>query len=211
MKTKHLIIFLIASIYACTPKSIRLENDTAVMKTFSKDEIKELSVLITIFDDEIKKIQNTENTDEAYHMFLESLRYTESIEELLKKTSVLQPAVDSALNYFTKSKIFEGTFSINYSYFIHNRNDTASVFIEPANQGKYFLFLENISQEDKRFVEYNNTILATATIPPSLVLAPTLLHKDLDFNKESNRLMVVFHYLILHSNKDYKTNKKAYR
>jgi len=84
MKTKHLI-FLIAFIYACSPKSIRLENDTAVMKTFNKDEIKELNVLMTIFDDEIKKIQNTGNTDEAYHMFLESLRYNESIEELLKK------------------------------------------------------------------------------------------------------------------------------
>jgi hypothetical protein len=206
------IILIIILIVSCSRDNKPLEKDSVITEVFNTEETKELKFLLESFDNDLRAISNTENTEEAYHIFLENLRYNNSVEELHSKMSVLKPTVDYLLNFLEKSKVFESTFIVNYGFTPNtNFQDTVEIFWDPVYNGKYFQFLEKLSSVDSRLNDYNETVKASGSIAPSLLIAFPLIHKDFDLNKESNRLAIVFHYLFVLSQKDYEREPTANR
>lgn len=201
-KLQIIIITLIIASFSSNNKS--LENDNILKEVFSSEEIKELKFVLKTFDNDLKEITNTENTEDAYHIFLENLRYNDSGEDFHKKMSVLKPTIINLLNFLEKSKVFKSTFYVNYGFTPNtNFQDTVEVFWDPVYNGKYFHFLEKLSSEESILKDYEESIKAAGSISPSSLIAFPLIHKDFNLKKESNRLVIAFHYILILSEKDY--------
>ena len=200
-------LFFTMTMNSCSQDILLLENDKVVRKVFNSEEIKELKNLLNIYDNTLKENFETENTIIAYHKFLETLKYKDA-NDIYNELNILQPATDSAMTYLMNGKTYEKSFKINYGYRKNsNFKDTLSSMFYPLENGKYFGFLKELVKKEKILVDYLNAIEASGTIPPSTLIAFSFIYENFNLEKERNRLAIVFHYLVLLSHKDYKTNK----
>jgi hypothetical protein len=119
--------------------------------------------------------------------------------------NLLKPTVYKAIDLFENGNLFPNAFFVNYGFKPGTKKqDTLSFSWEPLYDGKYFDFLEEFSKQDQRFLGYKENVEQLGSIGSSYIQAFSLTSRQIDVEKETNRIAFIFHYLILLSEKEYK-------
>jgi len=85
-------------------------------------------------------------------------------------------------------------FSNEYDY---KSNDTISLRLNINLQGKYFILLESLGKDDDFMKQYCSSMQASGNINPALIASVIKHYKDVNFQRDINRLIWAVHYITI--------------
>ena len=206
MKNMVLLILSMIVNLSCIPIShTELMNDSDVLKVFNKKEIPSLELIVNFFDSFI--LENTEKSQDisqAYYQYFETIKNSESIEDLSIHIGLSNSDVTKTLIKKLKDRgIFNEIWNYSYGYDFQTK-DTLSVELELNQQGKYVQLLELLGENNNYFLEYYKDLQSSGTISPGNIAQFMKYFREVEFQKEVDRLVFAVHYITIVSGEEYK-------
>lgn len=206
MKKMILLILSLVVNLSCRPVSnMKLINNPDVLKVFNKEEVSSLELIVNFFNSFI--LENTEkaqNINQAYYQYFETIRSSESIEDLGIKIGLSNsPGTKALIKKLKKSGVFQEIWKYSYSIDF-NTKDTLSVRLALNQQGKYMQLLKLLGEENHFFFEYYQDLQSSGSISPANIAQFIKYFPKVNFQKEVNRLVFAVHYITIVSGEEYK-------
>lgn len=205
---KNMVLLILAMIVnlSCTSIShTELMNDSDALKVFNEEEIHSLELIVNFFDSFI--LENTEKAQDisqAYYQYFETIKNSGSIEDLSRDIGLSNSDATKALIKKLKDNgIFYEIWNYAYGYDFETK-DTLSVELELNQQSKYVQLLELLGKNNNFFGEYNKHLQSSGTISPGNIALFMKYFREIEFQKEVNRLVFAIHYITIVSDKEYK-------
>jgi len=153
--------------------------------------------VLYFFDSVVKNSTGIIQTDSAYHIYMESLRYDSSYEDFMEKLGKDKPIVDSFITKTEEYPMFSRYFRKDYMVKNPERTDTVAYEYNPNHYSSYMNLLKEAIKIDSSYVEYADLLWSFGSIPPSLVSGYNHYHTKLDFDNSVIRLITAIHYMCL--------------
>jgi len=206
MKNMVLLILSMIVNLSCIPIShTELMNDSDVLKVFNEEEIPSLELIVNFFDSFI--LENTEKSQDisqAYYQYFETIKNSESIEDLSIHIGLSNSDVTKTLIKKLKDRgIFNEIWNYSYGYDFQTK-DTLSVELELNQQGKYVQLLELLGENNNYFLEYYKDLQSSGTISPGNIAQFMKYFREVEFQKEVDRLVFAVQYITIVSGEEYK-------
>ncbi|MCF8302125.1 MAG: hypothetical protein K9I94_02530 [Bacteroidales bacterium] len=200
-----LVLSLVVN-HSCTPVShMELMKDPAVLKVFNKKEIASLELIVNFFDSFIlEKTEKDQGINQSYYQYFETIKNSESIEDLRINIGLSNSNDTRALIKKLKNQgVFCEIWKYSYGYDFKTK-DTISVKLELNQQGKYMQLLEVLGRENTFLLEYYNDLQNSGTISPGSIAQFLKYYRVVDFQKEVNRMVFAVHYITIVSEQVYR-------
>ncbi len=206
MKNKILLILSMIVNFSCMPIShTELMNDSDVIKIFNKEEIPSLELIVNFFDSFI--LENTEKNQDisqAYYQYFETIMNSGSIEDLRINIGLSNSdAIKTLIKKLKDRGVFNEIWNYSYEYDFQTK-DTLSVKLELNQQGKYVQLLELLGKNNDLFLEYYKGLSSCGCISPTNIAQFLKFYKEVNFQREVNRLVFAVHYITIVSDRKYK-------
>ena len=200
-----LILSMVVNL-SCIPIShMELKNDPDVLMVFNKEEIPSIELIVNFFDSFI--VENTEKAqdiNQSYYQYFETIENSESIEDLSIHIGLSNSDVTKALIRKLKDReIFYEIWNYSYGYDFQTK-DTLSVELELNQRGKYVQLLKLLGKNNDYFLEYDKHLQSSGTISPSNIAQFMKYFREVEFQKDVNRLVFAVHYITIVSGEEYK-------
>ncbi|HNQ82396.1 MAG TPA: hypothetical protein PLW31_00015 [Bacteroidales bacterium] len=189
----HLLIGLL--LLNCSgPCNSDLQSDPVINSVFSQSEIKDLSIILDFFTDQIcsKHLMDSANTQKCFKNYLDRMNND-------GKKGVIDINIPFELQRSVYTQISDSTlneiWSFERSWIPHTSDTSKHIYYNP--NGKYVKFLREFGEENKVIKNYYDSYVNTGDISPSMV-ADLQMNKDVyDINDIRIQLFVAIHYLTL--------------
>jgi len=206
MKKMFLLILSLVVNLSCRPASnMELINNPDVLKGFNKEEASSLELIVNFFDSFIlESTEKAQNINQAYYQYFETIKSTESIEDVGIKIGLSNSACTKALiKNLKKSGVFQEIWKYSYSSDFKTK-DTLSVRLALNQQGRYMQLLKLLGEDNHFFFEYYQDLKMSGGISPGNIAQFIKYFPKVKFQKEVNRLVFAVHYITIVSGEKYK-------
>ena len=182
---KKAIIILILTIFSACEKPTEIENPNGI---FTQSDINELNLIITEFDNILKKEYSTNNTEEAY------LDYSKEFWRNLSEEQTGYIPIPNGMELLGKKvqnlKVFDKIWSI----WKDKSKDNEVYNIGPK---PYLTYLKARGKKSDFIKGYAESLSAAGDIMPSVMAGFARNIGNLDLKNKNNRLIFAVHYLTL--------------
>jgi len=197
MKRTILLFIAISLTFASCNSKVdytKVLQKTNLINYFSNDEIKELSNLLTEFENNLS-IKNKSN---------EVIKNYSELSATLQKEQTYLAFLDKIESYFSTSKAVNQLVSNKlYSKIWKddigriNNSDVIDTLMNINPNGTYAKFLKDYAQEKPMLKEYINSLVVSGGMSPAMVAMMKEESQQLDFNDPVVRLIIAIHYFTL--------------
>jgi len=189
---KHLnqifIFITFISFGSCQPQT--LDSKTDINQIFSKTEIDDLNRILYFFE---SKICQTDKKMECYQNFFIDMAKTEETGNFELNIDFRdQKKLYESINAYTFNEIWLYGLALPYP-----DNPDTMKYITINQNGKYFEFLESLSEDSEKIKNYRETMILAGDISPTTFHDVLMNYKYYDISDIRIRLFIAIHYLTL--------------
>lgn len=207
MKKCKIIVLLLTIVIIGNAQSekLKLIDDPVVLKVFNKNEISDLLLVVDFFDSIILKddIYNKQNINQIYQEYFKVIADKESFMCLKEEVGLSESSSARLLiNRLKNDDIFNDIYLD--AYFVElSTKDTLHSRLDINPLGRFMTLLGSLSKEVQVYEQYVADIQFCYGICPSNVSYIIYLYRDIDFDREVNRLVFAIHYIAILSTEEY--------
>ena len=208
--TLSLLTFML-TIAACSPDSTKnndlkvvddglsLAKDTLITSNFTDKEMEGLKTVLSFFDRLLMKKYNANSPAKAYAAFMKNQAQTKSWKELYKHADL----VDQKTLVEFLSGINETTFYNIWMDNTYQHPETGEVLFVMglSPNGHYKDFLQDMARITESLNSYQVVVLIDQRVTPETAREFVNTYKQLDYSRQSVRLLVAVHYISLMAEK----------
>jgi hypothetical protein len=196
MKQLIFIFLLGISIVSCNQSKNELKNIQSVKKHFSEEEIKDLSEIVSYFDE---RIRFEKTIKKPYNDFFQHLSKAETNHEITRIVEDYLPENQEIFNKISKD-VFN---KIWKSKNVYNPATNDSIKILSLNYGgDYYQFLGDFSKSGNPILsEYFESFEIAGDLSPTMVALLQKKWDQLDLKNEGVRLIIAIHYVTIAESK----------
>ncbi len=187
----------------CITSKSELKADLIISNVFDDAEIRDLSKILTFFDEQICIVQQIDNSriKDCYQAYFERMKKA-------AKTGNIEIKIPFEEQQKMYSNMDESTFRQIW-YFGKNWRRNLPDTIKSIGlkcDGKYAEFLKIVGNENNVIKEYYESLKACGDISPTMVADLMMNYKNYDINDVKIRLIIAIHYLTM--NDQYERKEK---
>ncbi|WP_320017778.1 hypothetical protein [Labilibaculum manganireducens] len=207
------ILLVLVSCQSTTKNRLVMSSDQLLMETFSVKQIESLQSIVAYVDDMVLSKTKTENIEEAYHEYFDSL--SKQLENGITKDGfkLNAPFKEQEKYQFLKNidkDVFNGIWVLVAESKVLSASKIASLDqmkdLELSTSGLYMDYLNKLGVTDNRYKDLYDLIQSTGgMVGPSTFMS---VHEGFDFGVVKNRLWAAIYLLNL---KDIDIEMKGYQ
>ncbi|MFC0878884.1 hypothetical protein ACE01N_19985 [Saccharicrinis sp. FJH2] len=194
MKKILLIAYCFLIISCSSTRKDDLKSNVTIREVFNDQEIKDLTVILNFFEEQIASQIRNEAPDKLdyFENYLAQLTSAaKSGELILKIPYIKQEEMYNQISDSTFKQIW--TFG---KYWKYQSTDTLKYLVYNQN-GKYIRFLSKLGENDPIVQSYYQTFIDFGDLAPTMIANILMRYKELNLSDVRIRLMIAIHYLTI--------------